>query len=414
MKRKLCFLFAFCLFTICLPFHVQASRNYTEREEIIFSGGDVAFYFKHPDYTELTYYIKQNIDKNFDIKDYKIKLFDSYNGVDGHIFLNFLVNDMETNAQYTIEVKNNTIQQISLFRPPIYNLDTSKISDVFADATKEEIIAYALEKEPLAEVYEMTNIEVEKQLDLDTLEAYYVVSIDYKTPQGYENSYSIYVGQKQTTGSLADEINFKIPKEFENTKIIDVDLLKETQEEKKAPRYRPNIKSYKVTKTIIPMSGCYFPSGYEHIADYIKQNIDENFDMKDYEFNGIDMEYKADGKKGSAIIELIFCVDGIQTDVKYKAIIEDYQVKEIFLYNQPIYDLDKSKIIDTPLDIKEHLLKRLAINQDYIEDGYHIKFQSIYKRLDSSTLKTYYVVSSTYEDADGNTIYEDFKYKIKI
>lgn len=414
MKRKLCFLFAFCLFSVCLPFHVQANRNYTKREEIIFSGGDVAFYFKHPDYTELADYIKKNIDKNFDIKDYKIKLFDSYNGVDGHIFLNFLVNDMETNAQYTIEVKNNTIQQISLFRPPIYNLDTSKISDVFADATKEEIIAYALEKEPLAEVYQMTNIEVEKQLDLDTLEAYYVVSIDYKAPNGDESFYSIYVGQKQTTGSLADEINFKIPEEFENTKIIDVDLLKETQEEKKAPRYRPNIKSYKVTKTIIPMSGCYFPSGYEHIADYIKQNIDENFDMKYYESNGIDMEYKAGGKKGSAIIELIFCVDGIQTDVKYKAIIENYQVKEIFLYNQPDYNLDSSKIIDTPLDIKEHLLKRLAINQEYIEDGYHIRSQSIYKRLDSSTLKTYYVVSSTYEDTDGNTIYEDFKYKIKI
>ena len=409
MKRKLYFLFAFCLFTISLPFHVQAD-NYTERDEIIFSGGNIAFYFKHPDYTELADYIKQNIDKNFDIKDYKIKLFDYPNGVDGHIFLNFLVNDMETNAQYAIEVENNTIQQISLFRSPIYNLDTSKILDVFADATKEEIIAYALKKEPLEEVYQMTNIEVEKQLDLDTLEAYYVVSIDYKTPQGYENSYSIYVGQKQTTGSLADEINFEIPEEFENTKIIDIDLLKETEEEKKAPHYRPNIKSYKVTKTIIPMSGCSFPSGYEKIGEYIKQTIDEDFDMKYYQFN----DYNIDRRKGSAIIELIFCVDGIQTNVKYKAIIEDYQVKEIFLYNQPIYDLDKSKIIDTPLDIKEHLLKRLAINQEYIENGYHIRSQSIYKRLDTSTLKIYYIVSSTYEDTDGNIIYENFPYKVKI
>ena len=69
------------------------------------SADDKSFNFHDPDYTDISSYIKKNIDHNFDIINHTIHLSNSF-GADGSIEFVYTVNGIETNVSYVVIVND--------------------------------------------------------------------------------------------------------------------------------------------------------------------------------------------------------------------------------------------------------------------------------------------------------------------
>lgn len=146
------------------------------------------------------------------------------------------------------------------------------------------------------------------------------------------------------------------------------------------------------------------------IVDYIKQNIDENFDLSIYEARPPFQSKYDDTETGDGHVKFNLIVNGIKTDVVYTAIIEENIVTEIMLYKTPVYNVDMSQIPDTLSDISEQELKDMAIKEDIVKEGFYVKKQEIEKRFDTDSMRAYYFIYTTYEDPNGYETSSDFIY----
>lgn len=165
---------------------------------------------------------------------------------------------------------------------------------------------------------------------------------------------------------------------------------------------------YQITTTNGALTFDFNNPDYTPIADYIKQNIDENFDLNTYQTNYSD--YELQDIPGTGFVEFTLLVNGIPTDISYMAFIESNIVDYIDCYKKPVYNVDMSQIPDTLSDISEQELKDMAVKQEFLKEGFYVTKQEIEERFDTDSMKIYYVVLTTYKDNNGYETIEYFTY----
>jgi len=95
-------------------FQVREDRvfnNTTQRIHYV-SDGDKSFNFHNPDFTDISSYIKTNIDHNFDINNYTIHVSNSFE-TNGSIEFVYTVNGIETNVSYVVIINDGRFVEVA-------------------------------------------------------------------------------------------------------------------------------------------------------------------------------------------------------------------------------------------------------------------------------------------------------------
>lgn len=177
----------------------------------------------------------------------------------------------------------------------------------------------------------------------------------------------------------------KAKKEDENGNIVTEEIYVEPYVEKETP---PEFNSLK-NRVSIPCTEDNM--SIEEISEYIKENIDPDFDINHYEidpfFDGGDLNS----------ISFYFKVGDFKANAKYM----------VFSENGYVTNISKAGIIDYTIDVaegkssmSEEEMKADAIEKDNLTNRYDVKNQEVEKRIDMKTGRCYYIVLTTYENKE--------------
>ena len=122
---------------------------------------------------------------------------------------------------------------------------------------------------------------------------------------------------------------------------------------------------------------------YSEIADYIQNNIDSQFDLKNFKVSEMEMVQGS----GRYLITFTYYIEDFKTDFAYNVFVINDEVVEISQTGNEIYNLDIAFPDDTNTFID-------ILNDDSIST-------SVRKRFDTKDKKFYYDVFTTYTDDNG-------------
>ena len=143
----------------------------------------------------------------------------------------------------------------------------------------------------------------------------------------------------------------------------------------------------------------------EDIADYIKENIDSDFNSDYYSVEDkLYMEDEIGDNRGS--VTFTFKVGDFKTDIKYWAMIENGKVTKIFRNGIPDYNI--AVAINDRLDVNDKDIINKALDNINILNGDTIIKENIYKRYDT---EPYFTVTFTIEN-NNETRLEVYEYRI--
>lgn len=143
----------------------------------------------------------------------------------------------------------------------------------------------------------------------------------------------------------------------------------------------------------------------EDIADYIKENIDSDFNSDYYSVEDkLYMEDEIGDNRGS--VTFTFKVGDFKTDIKYWAMIENGKVTKIFRNGIPDYNI--AVAINDRLDVNDKDIINKALDNINILNGDTTIKENIYKRYDT---EPYFTVTFTIEN-NNETRLEVYEYRI--
>lgn len=129
---------------------------------------------------EISNYIKENIDSNFDINRYEVNSNVEPDSEMGVLLFKLKIGDFITNSGYTIIAVDGYVTDIAKAGIIDYNLD---IIEEESNMSEKEMKADAIKKDNLTNIYDVTNQEIEKRIDMETGRCYYIVFTEYENKE---------------------------------------------------------------------------------------------------------------------------------------------------------------------------------------------------------------------------------------
>ncbi|EOD00716.1 hypothetical protein [Caldisalinibacter kiritimatiensis] len=147
-------------------------------------------------------------------------------------------------------------------------------------------------------------------------------------------------------------------------------------------------------------------ANYNSIIDYIKDEIDSEFDIDDYNI------YLTNTNKNQAVIDFIYKIGGFETNNSYTVLIKNSKVKKIF--HNTIENEVKSEIKNNIMNIKTYNLNAKAVAQKIEDNDYTIEEQESKYYYDLQTNKAYMIILTTLKHKPTKTfVKSEYFYEIK-
>ena len=124
---------------------------------------------------EIERYIKENIDTDFESKRYKIE--SEFYDNSGTVKFLFQIGDFIADSGYTIKSRNGYV--IDIVKEGIID-DTIEIKEKKKSQSEEQLKKQAIQDDNLSKYYIVVNQTVEKRIDMETKQCYYLICTDYK------------------------------------------------------------------------------------------------------------------------------------------------------------------------------------------------------------------------------------------
>ncbi|SHK60910.1 hypothetical protein [Paramaledivibacter caminithermalis] len=142
------------------------------------------------------------------------------------------------------------------------------------------------------------------------------------------------------------------------------------------------------------------------IIDYIKDEIDSEFDIDDYNI------YLTNTNKNRAVIDFIYKIGGFETNNSYTVLIKNSKAKKIF--HNTIENEVKSEIKNNIMNIKTNNLNAKAVEQKIEDNDYTIEEQESKYYYDLQTNKVYMIILTTLKHKPTKTfVKSEYFYEIK-
>lgn len=156
-------------------------------------------------------------------------------------------------------------------------------------------------------------------------------------------------------------------------------------------------KEFKIPKWI-DLEYSFYPQEHTEVAEYIKNTLNPDFDVKDYRVTYIDHSDHDDGTDGYIIFD--YMIGEYLTDISYMCIASGGRIGKISVLGTPV-----EKQIPEPRDLpSEEELKQMALDyHDLSSDRYVVEEQTVTKIYETYTGKAYFSVATEYK-----TPYDDY------
>lgn len=124
---------------------------------------------------EIEKYIKENIDADFNSSQYKIDS-EFYNN-NGTVKFQFQIGDFIADSGYTIKSRNGYV--VDIIKEGMID-DTIEIKEKKKSQSEEQLKKQAIQDDNLSKRYTVVNQTVEKRIDMETKQCYYLVCTNYE------------------------------------------------------------------------------------------------------------------------------------------------------------------------------------------------------------------------------------------
>lgn len=142
-----------------------------------------------------------------------------------------------------------------------------------------------------------------------------------------------------------------------------------------------------------------FDGNTNGIQEYIKNNIDSNFEISKYRIKMWSDEESKEFKQ--TLITFMYCLDGKITGVGYRAYVEDGKLKIIYADGVPVYTDDET-IATLTTDNEYEYLKEIAISKSiWANENFDVENQYLIEKTDKD-LNKYIVITTNFVNKDTN------------
>ena len=166
------------------------------------------------------------------------------------------------------------------------------------------------------------------------------------------------------------------------------------------PLYHDDLVQYEVEDDV---NYQYGSKDYDELENYFKENINEDFDISDY--NCKDMEAFIDGDLN--ILTLRYKVGSIDSNFGYNVMTDNGKV---FLITQVGTDITDENIFSPLTEISDNEIKELA--KENFEISSPLYKQDLEKIFDSKEMKTKYYVTNIYGSEESGYFAKTFEYSL--
>lgn len=163
---------------------------------------------------------------------------------------------------------------------------------------------------------------------------------------------------------------------------------------------------------IVPTSKIHYSTetqDVDEIITYIKNNLDEDFDITNFEVETNLANVYLGTEIISTSISMKLKNGNFVTENGYYITVENGIVDNIFVKGNPADSLNNADK-EMPDEIDEEWLKELALKNTVPTEGYKVTEQRILKKYDG---EPYYVVVTGFESSDGMGYLDTFEYRMK-
>lgn len=145
-----------------------------------------------------------------------------------------------------------------------------------------------------------------------------------------------------------------------------------------------------------------FSKDYNDIEQCIKENLNPNFNINDFEVT----EDGAEGENAFNSLSFRFVVDGLVSDFGYNVVIEN---NKVLLFTQVGTDIiDNVPVTDKENMLSDEELCKMALADD--DDSVIVAEQKVNRYVDSATGKIKYIVHTVYGAEESGYCASDFEY----
>lgn len=159
---------------------------------------------------------------------------------------------------------------------------------------------------------------------------------------------------------------------------------------------------------VIPVHYSHISKNLEEIISYIRNYIDKNFDIKNFEVE-TNVSYIGASGEFSATVSMKYKSGNFIFDDGYKISVNNGYVDTIFTIGNP-HKFSETERIELAGGLDPKWLVDLAIENIDISDGYDIVEQTIFEKYDT---ETYYVVRIVFEKFNEFSYVGVFEYRIE-